>query len=242
MSKIGYDDTPMLPDSPYCVHDHRRPAPAVVTPGSDNAPPSDAVILFDGSDLSGWQSVKGGEALWKVAEGHMEVVPGTENIVSIARFGDVQYHLEFACPAEIKGESQLRGNSGVFVMGKYEIQVLDGYNNPTYADGTTAAVYGEYPPLVNACRPPGEWQTYDIFWTAPRFSGVDLVSPAYLTLVHNGVLVHNHVEIMGPTGNRNIYRYEAHAPAGPLMLQNHLGDLVRYRNIWARSLKGYDEG
>ncbi len=240
MGKTGYDDTPMLPDSLYCVHDHRRPAPTAVTPSIDNAPPSDAVILFDGGDLSGWLSVKGGEAGWKVADGHMEVAPGTGDIASIARFGDVQYHLEFACPAEIKGESQGRGNSGVFVMGLYEIQVLDGYDNPTYADGTTAAVYGEYPPLVNACRPPGEWQTYDIFWTAPRFSGIDLVNPAYVTLVHNGVLVHHHVEVLGPTGHRNVYRYEAHAPTGPLKLQDH-GDLVRYRNIWPRAPQGYDD-
>ena len=140
MGKLGYDDTPMLPNSPYCVHDDRRPAPTVVTPGGDNSPPSDAVVLFDGSDLSGWQSAKGGDAEWNVADGHMEVAPSTGDIVSVERFGDVQYHLEFACPAEIKGESQGRGNSGVFVMGRYEIQVLDGYDNPTYADGITAAV------------------------------------------------------------------------------------------------------
>lgn len=251
MGKLGYDDTPMLPNSPYCVHDDRRPAPTVVTPGSDDGPPSDAVVLFDGSDLSGWTSFKaaemgrwagssmGGEAEWKVENGYMEVVPRTGDIATKAVFGDVQYHLEFACPAEVKGDSQGRGNSGVFVMGLYEIQVLDGYDNPTYADGITASVYGEYPPLVNACRPPGQWQTYDIFWTAPRFSGVELVSPAYLTLIHNGVLVHHHVELMGPTGHRNVYRYEAHPPAGPLRLQDH-GDLVRFRNIWARALRGYD--
>ena len=241
MGKSGYDDTPLLPNSPYCVHDHRRPAPAVVTPGSDNSPPSDAIVLFDGTSLDGWQSANGGDAPWQMADGYMEVVPRTGDIVSTARFGDVQYHLEFACPSEVKGESQGRGNSGVFLMSLYEIQVLDGYDNPTYADGTTAAVYGEYPPLVNACRPPGEWQTYDIFWTAPRFNGPELVSPAYLTLIHNGVLVHHHVEVLGPTGHRGVYRYEAHPPTGPLRLQDH-GDLVRYRNIWARPVKGYDEG
>ena len=154
MGKSGYDDTPLLPNSPYCVHDHQRPAPAVVTPGSDNSPPSDAVVLFDGTSLDGWQSANGGDAPWQVADGYMEVAPRTGDIVSAARFGDVQYHLEFACPSEVKGESQGRGNSGVFLMSLYEIQVLDGYENPTYADGTTAAVYGEYPPLVNACRPP----------------------------------------------------------------------------------------
>ena len=126
-------------------------------------------------------------------------------------------------------------------MVKYEIQVLDGYNNPSYADGTTAAVYGEYPPLVNACRPPGQWQTYDILWTAPRFNGVDLVSPAYATVIHNGIVVHNHVELHGPTGHCNVYPYIAHAPKGPLRLQDH-GDLVRFRTIWARPIGGYDEG
>ena len=241
MGKLGYDDTPLIRDSTYCVHDPKRLAPRVVVPADAvGQAPADAVVLFDGSDLSGWSSISGGDAGWKVEDGYMEVVPGTGDIQTNAHFGDVQYHLEFACPAEVKGESQGRGNSGVFLMGRYEIQILDGYENPTYADGITASVYGEYPPLVNACRPPGEWQTYDIFWTAPRFSGVDLVSPAYVTLVHNGVLVHHHVEVMGPTGHRNVYRYEAHAPAGPLKLQDH-GDLVRYRNIWARALKSYDE-
>ena len=241
MGKSGYDDTPLLPNSPYCVHDYRRPAPAVVTPGRDNSPPADAVVLFDGARLDSWQSANGGDAPWRVADGYMEVVPRTGDIVSTVRFGDAQYHLEFACPSEVKGDSQGRGNSGVFLMSLYEIQVLDGYENPTYADGTTGAVYGEYPPLVNACRPPGEWQTYDIFWQAPRFNGAELVSPAYLTLVHNGVLVHHHVEVLGPTGHRGVYRYEAHPPTGPLRLQDH-GDLVRYRNIWARPVKGYDEG
>ena len=241
MGKLGYDDTPLIRDSTYCVHDPKRPAPRVIAPAETvGQTPADAVVLFGGSDLSGWSKVGGGDAGWKVEDGYMEVVPGTGDIQTNAHFGDVQYHLEFACPAEIKGESQGRGNSGVFLMGRYEIQVLDGYENPTYADGITASVYGEYPPLVNACRPPGQWQTYDILWTAPRFNGIDLVSPAYATVIHNGVVVHNHVELHGPTGHRDVYPYVAHAPKGPLRLQDH-GDLVRFRTIWARPIGGYDE-
>ena len=241
MGKLGYDDTPLIRDSTYCVHDPKRPAPRVIAPAETvGQAPEDAVVLFDGSDLSGWSKVGGGDPGWKVEDGYMEVVPGTGDIQTNAHFGDVQYHLEFACPAEIKGESQGRGNSGVFLMGRYEVQVLDGYENPTYADGITASVYGEYPPLVNACRPPGQWQTYDILWTAPRFNGVDLVSPAYATVIHNGVVVHNHVELHGPTGHCDVYPYIAHAPKGPLRLQDH-GDLVRFRTIWARPIGGYDE-
>jgi hypothetical protein len=140
----------------------------------------------------------------------------------------------------VKGSSQGRGNSGVFLMGRYEIQVLDGYDNITYADGITASIYGQYPPLVNACRKPGEWQTYDIFLVEARFDGEKLVSPAYVTVVHNGVLVHHHQEIMGSTGHRNLSSYKGPYSKGPLRLQDH-GDLVRYRNIWIREIKGCDQ-
>lgn len=242
---LGYDDAPVLPDSPWQVHDHRRPQPRVITPGNEGSqakpgqPPSDAVALFDGKDLSGWRGGNG-EAKWKVENGYMEVAPGTGDIESTEQFGDCQLHLEWAAPTVVKGESQGRGNSGVFLMGRYEIQVLDCFGNPTYADGSTASIYGEYPPLVNACRKPGEWQTYDIMWTAPRFNGVDLVWPAYATVIFNGVVVHNHAALYGPTGHRDVYPYKAHAPKGPLKLQDH-GDLVRYRNIWYRPLKAYDQ-
>jgi len=242
MGKLGYDDTPFLPGSKYRVHDSSRPHPPVVVPGAGPGdPPSDAVVLFDGTDLSGWVSVDGGEARWKVEDGYMEVVPGTGNIRTKEEFGDCQLHIEWAAPAEVRGESQGRGNSGVFLMGLYEIQVLDCYGNPTYADGWTAAIYGQYPPLVSACRRPGEWQTYDIIWEAPRFEGDRLVRPAYLTLIHNGVVVHNHTELMGPTGHRIMPQYRPHPPVGPLMLQDH-GDPVRFRNIWYRPLGEYDRG
>ena len=242
---IGYLDTPMLPDSKWRVHDGRRPQPRVVTPGSCSTqekpgkPPSDATVLFDGRDTSKWIGRDGGPVRWKVEDGVMEVTR-TGDIETVEHFGDCQLHIEWAAPAEVKGESQGRGNSGVFLMGRYEIQVLDGYNNITYADGTTAAIYGQYPPLVNACRMPGEWQTYDIFFVTPRFEGDKLTSPAYVTIIHNGVLVHHHQELMGPTGHKILPAYKPHPPKGPVKLQDH-GDPVRYRNIWIRELKGYDE-
>jgi hypothetical protein len=204
-------------------------------------PPSDAIILFDGKDLSKWVSVKDGSpARWKVENGYMEVVAGTGDIQTVEEFGDCQLHIEWAAPAEVRGEGQGRGNSGVFLMGRYEIQVLDCYENPTYADGTTAAVYGQYPPLVNACRKPGEWQVYDIIWLAPRFDeNGNLIRPAYVTVFHNGVVVHYHTPLFGPTTHRATLPYQPHPPVGPLRLQDH-GDPVRYRNIWYRPLRGYD--
>lgn len=244
--KYGYDDTPLIPGQKWKVHDSNRPQPRIVTPGTEStqaAPgraPSDAIMLFDGKSLSGWLDREGKPAAWKVENGYMEVVPKTGNIRTKTEFGDCQLHVEWAEPSVVKGEGQGRGNSGVFLMGRYEIQVLDCYENPTYADGTTAAIYGEFPPLVNACRKPGEWQTYDIIWLAPRFDGEKLVRPAYVTVFQNGVCVHHCVELTGPTTHRTVLQYTAHPPVGPLMLQDH-GDLVRFRNIWYRPLKGYDE-
>jgi hypothetical protein len=229
------------------VHDSNRPQPPVIWPGwfstqeAPGEPPSDAIILFDGKDLSKWVSVKDGSpARWKVENGYMEVVAGTGDIQTVEEFGDCQLHIEWAAPAEVRGEGQGRGNSGVFLMGRYEIQVLDCYENPTYADGTTAAVYGQYPPLVNACRKPGEWQVYDIIWLAPRFDeNGNLIRPAYVTVFHNGVVVHYHTPLFGPTTHRATLPYQPHPPVGPLRLQDH-GDPVRYRNIWYRPLRGYD--
>ena len=240
---VGYDDTPMLPNQPWRVHDKNRPAPRVVTPGANAGDaPSDAVVLFDGTDLSSWQSLDGGDPTWTVENGSVEVNSRTGNIRTKDEFGSVQLHIEFACPSEVRGSSQGRGNSGVFLIGKYEMQVLDGYDNPTYSDGTTGAIYSQFPPLVNATRPPGEWQAYDIVFEAPEYDGDTLVKPAYLTVFLNGVVLHNRKEAMGPTGHRNVSSYDTpYGPTGPLMLQDH-GDPVRYRNIWIRPLTDYDEG
>lgn len=238
----GYDDTPIIPGQPWRVHDGTRPLPRVVTPGDGTAPPSDATVLFDGKDASGWTGKDGGAIGWTVENGYMQVAPKTGDIVSKAEFGDCQLHLEWAAPEEVKGSSQGRGNSGVFLMGLYEVQVLDGYDNPTYADGITGAIYGQYPPLVNPTRKPGEWQAYDILFVAPRYDGDNLVSPAYLTVILNGVVLHHHQAAQGPTGHKNLSSYDkVHGPKGPLKLQDH-GDLVRYRNIWMREIGDYDQG
>ncbi|NOZ20574.1 MAG: DUF1080 domain-containing protein, partial [Planctomycetes bacterium] len=232
---------PMLPGSKYRVHDMTRPQPRVVTPGEKPGdPPSDAVILFDGTDLSKWVGKKDQPAQWKVENGYMEAVPKSGSIRTKDSFGDCQLHIEWATPAPAKGQGQGRGNSGVFLMGRYEIQVLDCYHNTTYPDGMTAAIYGQSPPLVNACRKPGEWQTYDIIWIAPRFKGSKLVSPARVTVFQNGVLVHHDKELLGTTRHKRLPQYQPHGPTGPLMLQDH-GNPIRYRNIWYRPLTDYDQ-
>jgi len=239
LQQEGYDDTPYLPEGKWGrwrVHDKARPRPRVVRPGEGTAPPSDAVVLFDGTDLDEWQKPNGEEAGWKLVDGAMEVTR-TGSIRTKKEFGDVQLHLEWRTPSEIEGKSQGRGNSGVYLMGSYEIQVLDSYRNDTYPDGQAASLYGQYPPAVNACRGPGEWQTYDIFFDAPRFeeeSG-ELLSPATVTVVHNGVLVQNGMEFLGRSTHRRLPEYVAHPPKGPIMLQDH-GNPVRYRNIWIREL------
>ncbi len=222
------------------VHDPDRPLPPVVDPGPAGPPappPSDAVVLFDGTDLSQWEDAKGNPARWNLTgDGAMEVVKKTGLIRSKARFGSCQLHVEWASPKEVAGESQGRGNSGVFLMESYEVQVLDNYGNKTYADGMAAAVYGQYPPLVNASRPPGEWQTYDILFQAPRFDADGgLVKPAVMTVFHNGILVQDHVELTGPTAWKQRPPYKAHAARLPISLQDH-GNPVRFRNIWIREL------
>jgi hypothetical protein len=237
---LGYSDTPVLPDSGYHVHDGERPQPPIVTPGDGGSPPSDAVVLFDGTNLDGWQNKDGAAAGWKVENGYMEVVKGAGEIRTKRTFGDMQLHLEFATPSAVEGSSQGRGNSGVFLMGTYEIQVLDNFDNPTYADGTVGAIYGQYPPLANAVRRPGEWNTYDIIWEAPRFKGETVEKPAFVTVILNGVVLHHRKELLGPTGHKNMPKYEPHPSEGPLALQDH-GNPVRFRNIWARRLSTYDE-
>ncbi len=237
-TRLGYTDTPLIPGSRYRVHDPARPQPSAITPAPVDdplVPPSDAVVLFDGQDGSGWVDMAHNPNPWKVTDGYMEVVPGSGNIASRGHFGDCQLHLEWAAPLVVRGESQGRGNSGVFLLGLYEVQVLDCYENATYADGTTAAIYGQFPPLANACRKPGEWQTYDIIWESPRFDGEELAEAARVTVIQNGVVVQYARELQGPTRHRETTAYEPHSPAGPLVLQDH-GDLVRFRNIWYRPL------
>ena len=242
-SPVGYSDTPVLPGQKWKVHDIDRPRPRQVTPGTNGAPPSDAIVLFDGRDLSHWDCKKGGKlapATWKVENGYVEITPGAGDLITKEKFGDAQYHIEWASPAEVRGNSQGRGNSGVQIMDRYEIQVLDSWDNLTYADGQASAIYGQWPPLVNAARKPGEWQTYDIVWEAPRFDGAKLVKPAYVTVFHNGVLTQHHKEIMGHVAHRLLPKWEPHQPEEPLSLQDH-GNRVRYRNIWVRRLSGYDQ-
>jgi hypothetical protein len=226
----------------WAIHDMNRPQPRAVDPGTASTPeqpgrpPSDAVVLFDGKDLSKWRNEKGEPAAWKVANGYMEVQKGTGGIHTEQGFGDVQLHVEWQAPSPPVGEGQDRGNSGVFLMGLYEVQVLDSYQAQTYPDGQAAALYGQYPPLVNAARPPGQWQTYDIVFHRPRF-GPDgkLVRPADATVIHNGVLVQDHQELTGPTAHKARPPYRAHADKIPLGLQDH-NHPVRYRNIWVREL------
>ena len=219
-------------------HSMDRPQPPVVTPAPPGAPvppPSDAIVLFDGKDLSQWTSDSGKPAGWKLEAGYMEVA-GDGDLVSKRAFGDVQLHVEWETPTPAKGEGQERGNSGVYLMSRYEVQVLDSYQNPTYPDGQAAAVYGQYPPLVNASRPPGTWQTYDIVFHRPHFTmDGKLEQPARVTVIHNGVLVEDNVALTGPTAHQRRPPYVAHPDTMPLLLQNH-GNAVRYRNIWVRPL------
>jgi hypothetical protein len=208
--------------------------PKVIDPGPVGGPPSDAIVLFDGKDLSQWRGVNG-EARWEVKDG-AAIVNRTGGITSKQEFGDVQLHIEWATPKEVKGEGQGRGNSGVFLQGRYEVQVLDSYDNKTYFHGQAAAVYKQYPPLVNASRRPGEWQTYDIIYHAPHFDEAGKVTKrATVTVLHNGVLVQDNVEIKGTTSHDQEPRYTKHPPKGPIVLQDH-GNPVRYRNIWVRPL------
>ncbi len=218
------------------VTEVQEPVPPVVTPGVGTAPPSDAIVLFDGTDLSNWERMNGEPAQWTVSDGAMTVVPRTGDIQTKQGFGDVQLHIEWRAPAGIRGEGQGRGNSGVFFMGRYEVQVLDSYDNPTYPNGQAASVYKQHIPLVNACSPPGEWQTYDIIFMAPRFNEQGRVThPARVTVIHNGVLVQNNVEIWGDTKWIGLPTYTKHEDKLPLRLQDH-GDLVSFRNIWVREL------
>ncbi len=225
-------------------HEWNRPRPPIVEPGTPSTQevpgkaPSDATVLFDGSDLNQWCSMNGSPSKWVIKDGVMECTPGSGPTRTLQNFGDCQLHVEWMSPVPPQGRSQGRGNSGVFPMGIYEIQVLDSYQNETYADGQAASIYGQFPPLVNASLPPGRWQTYDIIFMRPRFDDKgDVISPARITLLHNGVLVHNNVVLTGPTQWMTRSPYRQHPDKLPLSLQDH-GNPVRYRNIWIRELSG----
>ena len=231
----GYTDTPVIPGQKWRVHDANRPRPKVVKVGPSKTlgakPPKGAVVLFDGTDTSQWSHNK-----WKVEKGFMEVTRGSGQLNTKKKFGSVKLHIEFATPKEVKGSSQGRGNSGVFFCGQYEVQVLDSYKNMSYADGQCAAIYGQHPPRVNACRPPGEWQTYDIEFRAPKFGkGGKVTRPAVVTVIHNGVKVHDKRELIGPSGHRSVKAYKKHGP-GSIGLQDH-GNPMRFRNIWVVELE-----
>jgi hypothetical protein len=237
-ANLGYTNTPFIPGTQWHVHDGTRPVPRVVQSGatfSHLAPaPSDAIVLFDGTDLSKWTG-PGDQARWKVENGYMEVAPKSGSIRTRDKFADFQLHLEFATPAKVEGNSQGRGNSGILFNGIYEVQVLDSWNNPTYPDGQAGALYGQWPPLVNAVRRPGEWQSYDIVFEAPRFDGPRLIKPASMTVFLNGVLLHNRRELMGATVHRALPNYAPQPAEDSLVLQDHQQP-VRYRNIWIRRL------
>ena len=232
------------PDPNWIDHDRDRPQPPVVTPGIPGTPdhagtaPSDAIVLFDGKDLSKWVSLgDGSPTKWITRDGYMECVKGSGYVRTLQNFGDCQLHVEWATPTPAQGEGQGRGNSGVFLgMDRYEVQVLDSYDSKTYADGSAGAIYGQYPPLVNVCRPPGVWQTYDILYTAPRFDAEGkMKSPTRMTVFQNGVLIQNNVELTGPTGWLDRIPYQPHSEKQPIALQDH-GNPVRFRNIWVREL------
>src|SRR5688572_4041609 len=242
-AELGYKDTPIIPGTKWHVHDSDRPQPRIVAPGKTFSllapPPADAVVLFDGKDFSKWQG-KDGEVKWKIEDNYMETT-STGVIRTKDEFGDFQMHLEFATPAKVEGSGQGRGNNGVNIFGRYEIQILDSYQNQTYPDGQASAIYGQSPPLVNASKPPGEWQSYDIIFESPRWDGDKLVKKAYVTVLHNGLVVHHRRELLGRTGHRIMPNYDKpHPPKGFIELYEH-GNPVRFRNIWIRPLGEYDQ-
>jgi Domain of Unknown Function (DUF1080) len=244
----GYRDTAILPGQRWHVHDPDRPHPNPVTPGKElGAPSSDAIVLFDGKDLSRWiqhgrgaDAGKDVDAKWKVENGYFECAPSTGDLITREKFGDVQLHIEWMEPTDIRGEDQNRGNSGVLLMNRYEIQVLDSSGTVTYADGQAGALYGQWPPLVNPIRKQGEWQVYDIVFEAPKFEGGKLARPAFATVFFNGLLVHHRKEILGTMVHRAVAKYTPHDAEEPLSLQDH-GHKVRYRNVWIRRLAAYDQ-
>jgi hypothetical protein len=232
----GYRDTPRQPWSGYRVHDPDRPLPVRVAPGSflHSAPaPQDAIVLFDGRNSNRWQTNR-----WRLVDGCVEATTG--DLVSKESFSTCQLHLEWLIPTNVTGHLFDRGNNGVLLMGRYEIQIFNSHEEKLYPDGQCAAIYGQTPPLVNACRPPGEWQSYDIIFTAPQYEDGKLTRPAFVTVLHNGVLVQDHQEIYGATAHRELPRYGLAASTGPVLLAGH-NCPVRFRNIWLRPLVGPEQ-
>ena len=243
---LGYTTTPMIPGTTWHVHDGDRPQPPIVTPAATFShqapPPSDAIVLFDGTDLSKWEHGGGAAAKWKIQNGYMEVTPKSGSLHTIGKFADFQLHIEFATPSEAKGTSQGRGNSGILMNGIYEIQVLDSYENKTYPDGQAGGLYGQTPPLVNASKPPGQWQSYDILFESPRWDDAGkLVKKANTTVIHNGVVLHHKRELTGTTPHQQVGNYnKPHPPEMFIQLQDH-NNTTRFRNIWIRSIGEYDK-
>ncbi|HXA52739.1 MAG TPA: DUF1080 domain-containing protein [Candidatus Acidoferrum sp.] len=237
----GYNDTPQIPGQKWKVHDMERPRPPKVTPAPyfEEKPPADAIVLFDGKDLSHWMTQARGAGLtdpkWKVENGYIEIVPRTGKLVTKEKFGDCQLHVEWQVPKTSVGNGQGIGNSGIELMTRYEVQVLESNEHLTYADGGAGAIYGVWAPLANPSRPMGEWNVYDIFFEAPHFEGDKMVKPAYMTVVFNGVVVQNHKNFLGTTIWRKVGTYTKHDAEEPLSLQDH-SQPVRFRNIWIRKL------
>lgn len=239
---------PQQPWSKYRVHDMTRPAPPVVTPGTPSTqdqagkPPSDAIVLFDGKNFDNWVTDRTNAPVpWKIENGY--AVSAQTSIHSKQQFGDCQLHVEWLVPPTVKGSSQERGNSGVFLMGRFEMQVLDNYNNPTYPDGQCGAIYGQYPPQVNVCRPQDQWQTYDFIFHCPRYKDGKLAEPAYVTTIQNGVVVQDHQRMEGPTGHMRVAKYPDSMPEkGPIGLQFHppATNTLHFRNIWVRPLEALE--
>lgn len=237
LPKLGSSNNQMLPGQPWRIHDANRPRPKAIAPGLTNdAPPADAVVLFDGTTLSEWchhgTEDEQFEPMWKVENGYVEIVPNTGSLYTIDSFGSCQLHIEWQIPEGVQGSSQNRGNSGVKLMERYELQILDSFKSKTYADGQAGSIYGQYPPLVNAVRPQGEWQTFDAFFEAPVYENDKLIKQPVVTLMHNGIFVHHHRELNGPTGAMPD-RKSIVQPAAPILLQDH-GSPIRFKNIWIR--------
>ncbi|MCE5266562.1 MAG: DUF1080 domain-containing protein [Planctomycetaceae bacterium] len=230
---LGYTDTPLLPNSPWRVHDRQRPQPPTVTPGDNGfaTPPADAIVLFDGKDLSQWQ---GGDP--KGIEHAAINILKTGELSTKRHFSDCQLHVEWAAPEKPDNDAMNWGNSGVSFLGRYELQIIESHDHKIYADGIAGAVYGQTPPLVNASRKPGQWESYDVVFTAPRFDGQRLIKPAYFTVFWNGVLVQDHTASLGPTKHRLVATYDSRETTGPITLQYH-HSAVRFRNIWVRALQ-----